>query len=112
MRALTMKENGDLPGALKALEETAVLFPIQQEVHMSLASLAQEEGATSQAALSLFMAMLVRWGDDRSDQALGYVDEVLAGNVEAHPKGLDLSKGDDFSDFPGALDDEDDDLPF
>ncbi len=99
LRALTMQEKGDLAGALKALQETAVLFPTQQEVHLSLASMAQDEGATSQAALSLFMAMLVRWGDERSNQALGYADEVLAGNMEARNKGVDVRKGDDFSEI-------------
>ncbi len=99
LRALTIKEKGDLAGSLKALQETAVLFPTQQEIHLSLASMAQEEGATSQAALSLFMAMLVRWGDERSDQALGYADEVLAGNMESNPKGVDVRKGDDFSEI-------------
>jgi antitoxin component YwqK of YwqJK toxin-antitoxin module/tetratricopeptide (TPR) repeat protein len=99
LRALTLKETGDPAGSLKALQETAVLFPTQQEVHLSLASVAQEEGATSQAALSLFMAMLVRWGDERSNQTLGYADEVLAGNMETHPKGVDLRQGDDFSEI-------------
>jgi single-strand DNA-binding protein len=48
-------------------------------------------------------------GDDMGDSAPRRAAAPTRAKSDAKPAG---AKGDDFSDFPGALEDEDDDLPF
>ncbi len=99
LRALAFQEMGRNEDALRAFQENVVRFPMQQEAHMSLAVLAQREGRTSQAALSALMAMVMGWGSDRSERILIYADELLAGKLEDEPKGIDITKGDDFAEL-------------
>lgn len=103
IRALALSAKGDRDAYIAALEENAIMFPYQQEAHLSLAAAAQQEGLISQAALSLMMGLIVQWGNDRSRQTLGYLDDLLAGKLDDDPKGSDLSAGDDFSELDVLL---------
>jgi antitoxin component YwqK of YwqJK toxin-antitoxin module/tetratricopeptide (TPR) repeat protein len=99
LRALVLEEKGDMAGCFAAFKENAVRFPMQQEAHMSLASLAEQEGRTAQAALSYYMALIMSWGNARSTDALVQADQVLSGKADTDSKGLDLTRGDDFAEL-------------
>jgi uncharacterized protein len=99
LRALVFEEKGDVKTALAAMKDNAKHFPMHQEAHMSLAGAAFHEGKTSQAALAYFMAMIVTWGDKRSEVALGLADGLLNGNLDHESKGYDLAMGDDFAEL-------------
>lgn len=99
LRAVVLEKKNDRAAALAALEDNAVRFPLCREAHMGLAILAQREGRISQAALPLFMALIVRWNDQRAAQILGYADQLLDGKLDKDPKGYDITKGDDFAEL-------------
>ena len=99
LRAIAFEEKGDVKTALAAMKDNAKHFPMHQEAHMSLGNAAFHEGKTSQASLAYFMAMIVKWGDTRSEVALGLADGMLNGNLDHEPKGYDLAQGDDFAEL-------------
>lgn len=99
LRAVVLQDKGDPALYMPAFQQNAVRFPLQRDAHTSLAMIALQEGRTSQAALALFMSMIVRWGDERSDQLLISADELLDGKVDPEPKGADLRQGDDFAEL-------------
>ncbi|MGB3525122.1 MAG: hypothetical protein WBB32_04035 [Flavobacteriales bacterium] len=99
LRALALYEKDDQAGYLAALKENAILFPMSPSNHVSLASVALQEGCISQAALSIFMALMVRWGDTESRDALSDANRLLDGKLDSSPKGTDVSSGDDFKEL-------------
>lgn len=99
LRALTLRAMDEPERYLAALKENAVRFPLAQANHIALAAAAQQEGHVSQAALSLFMALMVRWNDEASLNALSDADKLLDGKMTSSPKGLDLGSGDDFQEL-------------
>lgn len=96
LRAMLLFQMDDPARYLPAIQENAVRFPLQRDAHIALALTAIQEGRTSQAALAMFMAMIVRWGDEQSDQLLIWADDLLNGKLDADPKGVDIAPGDDF----------------
>ena len=61
IRALALSAKGERDAYIAALKENAIMFPYQQEAHLSLAAVAQQEGRISQAALSLMIFSLGSW---------------------------------------------------
>lgn len=99
LRAQLLLKKKDYAAALALLEDNARRFPFQREAHMSLAAIAQQEGRTSQAALALFTALVVRWNDARANQALSYADQLLDGKLDKSSQGVDLGQGDEFTEL-------------
>ena len=99
LRANAFFSMEDQAGYLAALKETAIRFPLSQSNQVALASVAQQEGHISQASLSLFMALMIRWNDDASTDALSDANRLLDGKLDSAPKGVDVSTGDDFKEL-------------
>ncbi|MBL7964347.1 MAG: hypothetical protein JNM31_10955 [Flavobacteriales bacterium] len=98
LKALALKEKGDKEAALAQMKLNVQRFPYSQDAHVALSSLAQEEGKLAQSAMALSMAIIVRYGTDRTARLIGFLDELVVGKLDEDPQGYDLAAGsDDFT---------------
>ena len=99
IKALVIKDSGDLTRALALFKENVVRFPTRAEAHMALGDIAAQEGKTAQAALCYAAASIMHHGSDKDESNLGNWDQLLGGTLDVAPKGLDLGSGDDFEEI-------------
>lgn len=99
LKAVVYNDHGDHAKALELYKANAIRFPFRPEAHVALAQMARAEGRIAQAALCYSMALVVSYGGPKDERNLVALDQLLGGNSETDPQGVDLDQGDDFADL-------------